>query len=294
MHPENHAAQMRMHLEGMWIAFGVAAAFIVYFVNRVTRDLALREAELAQTRAVAFRIEKIASLATLAAGAAHELSTPLSTIAVVANELERELEQGKGGNEQSADARFIREEVDRCREILLRMAADAGQSAGEGFERLSIAQLLEVALNDLPHREGVRLVLDETAYRSELHVPPRASVQALRAVVKNAQQATPSGEPVVVTAEVFHGQCRIEVRDPGVGMSPEVLKRVGEPFFTTKEPGNGMGLGLFLTRAVLERLGGNLELESIPGKGTTAVLRMPLGMACDNLPQTYQSPAVPT
>ena len=84
---------MSLHLQGMWVAFGVAASFIVYFLLRVRRALERHERELDAARAAALRQERLASLATLAAGAAHELLTPLSTIAVVAGELERELAQ---------------------------------------------------------------------------------------------------------------------------------------------------------------------------------------------------------
>ena len=82
---------MALHLRGMWVAFGVAAAFIVHFLLRVRRALALRDAELEASRNLAARQDRLASLATLAAGAAHELATPLSTIAVVAKELERQI-----------------------------------------------------------------------------------------------------------------------------------------------------------------------------------------------------------
>src|SRR6185312_12802900 len=84
----DHASHMALHLRGMWVAFSVAAAFIVYFLLRVRRALGLRDAELESSRNLAARQQRLASLATLAAGAAHELATPLSTIAVVAKELE--------------------------------------------------------------------------------------------------------------------------------------------------------------------------------------------------------------
>ena len=94
IHTQMDAVQMMdSHLRGMWIAFAIAAVFIVFFVQRVSRALAARERELQQARALVERREKLASLATLAAGAAHELSTPLSTIAVVAKELQRSLPQ---------------------------------------------------------------------------------------------------------------------------------------------------------------------------------------------------------
>jgi two-component system sensor histidine kinase RegB len=83
----------------------------------------------------------------------------------------------------------------------------------------------------------------------------------------------------VVRAEVDEQQLRIEVSDQGHGMPADVLARAGEPFFTTKQPGRGMGLGLFLVRTLLERLGGKFTLDSEPGRGTSATLYLPVSAA---------------
>ncbi len=268
-------AEMNRHVEGMWIAFGLAAVFIVYFVQRVTRALAAREAELEAARLATARHEKLASLATLAAGAAHQLSTPLSTIAVVAKELEHQLAHSDAGEEPVADARLIREQVERCRDILTQMAADAGESAGESTTTVRIAEILESARRGLADAERVAVDLT-AAERTVLRVPPRALAQALRALIRNALDATPVSAAVRITARTGDSRCSIEVRDSGGGMSREVLARAGEPFYTTKAPGKGMGLGLFLARAVVERLGGSLELDSSEGRGTCARVVLPM------------------
>jgi len=263
----------------------VAAAFIVYFVGRVRADLAQRERELAGARARAARGERLASLATLAAGAAHELATPLATIAVAAKELERDLERGANGPPQSADARAIRQAVDRCQAILTRMAADAGQPSGEGFAALRLGELLDAALAAMPSRDRIEVTIDEPTRARTFQAPVRAAAQALQNVIENAQHATAQVGSVRVSAEVRGSRLCIEVRDTGAGMPDDVLARAGEPLFTTKEPGSGMGLGLFLSRAVIERLGGTLELSSVVGRGTTAALTLPLSAARDKLPQ---------
>jgi two-component system sensor histidine kinase RegB len=276
-HPEMHMAHMRLHLEGMYVAFGIAAAFIVYFVTRVTRDLARREAELARASARAQRSERLASLATMAAGAAHELSTPLSTIAVVARELQRELEnaQPPGNRSVIADAELIRREVERCRAILEQMAVDAGQSWGEGFAQLSVRELIDSSVAGLPETQRARVKLDGNGLEQPLYLPVSAVSRALRGVILNALQASNDGQSVELRVACDAQRCELQVRDNGSGMEPSVLAHAGEPFFTTKEPGRGMGLGLFLTRAGFERLGGSLAIDSNMGVGTQVVLSLP-------------------
>ena len=271
--PSAHDHDMELHLYGMWIAYGVGAIFIVYFLQHMTRALAQRETELAQVRDRTAKNERLASLATLSAGAAHELATPLATIAVVAKELERQLDatEAQGALE---DVQLIRAQVARCRDILSQMAADAGESAGESLASVNVAELLSEAIE--PLEESSRIRLDARGAKGRtLRAPRKALAQAIRGIVKNAIEASTKGEPVEVSAGEDGARCRIEVADHGVGMPAEVRERAGEPFFTTKDTGRGMGLGLFLARALLERLGGVLELESNRGEGTRVSLVLP-------------------
>ena len=270
-----HGDDMQLHLKGMWVAFGVAAVFIVYFVQRVTRALADRDAELAAVRDRTVRHDKLASLAALAAGAAHELATPLSTIAVVAKELERQLTHRDDDRTAAADARVIREQVERCREILAQMAADAGESTGEPLTLVTGSELIEAVLASIPDRQRVQLVVEPRAAQQPLQVPVRAVARALRALIDNARQAAPPPAPIRVQVSSDANGCHIAVIDHGDGMRSDVLARAGEPFFSTRAPGKGMGLGLFLTRTLLDSLGGQLDLVSAPGVGTTASVYLP-------------------
>jgi two-component system sensor histidine kinase RegB len=269
---------MRLHLRGMWIAFGVAAAFIVYFLRRVSRALAEREAELEVSRNLVARQERLAALATLAAGAAHELSTPLGTIALVAKELEREVARLGSPDQLADDVRLVRAQVDRCRAILERMCVDAGEMRGEGFVPATVRELVDASLTGLTTGSPIRAEIAPDLEGVSLRVPARAISEAIRGVLKNAQEASsPSGVPVKLLVRRIDRAVTFAVEDRGPGMPAAVLDRVGEPFFTTKPIGQGMGLGLFLARAVLERVGGSLSFDSMVGRGTTAVLRVPLG-----------------
>jgi len=269
-HPFHH---MGTHLAGMWVAFAVAAAFIVYFVTRIRRALARREADLEAERRHAARNDKLAALATLAAGAAHELATPLGTIVVAAKELERQMASGQRLSVE--ELQLIRAQANRCRAILDQMAVDAGEGTGEAPSRITIEDLVERVLPGLHAEPAVKVAVDESARGRALHVPATALAQALRGVLKNAQEASPREAPVSLSARGRDGRLEIAVEDRGHGMAPEVLVRAGEPFFTTKPPGQGMGLGLFLTRSVVERLGGAIELGARPEGGTRVTLRVP-------------------
>ena len=277
---ESHAEHMLLHLQGMWVAFGVGAAFIVYFLHHIRRALAERESELQASRNLVARQERLAALATLAAGAAHELSTPLATIAVVAKELERAVAQPAvetgASSHVAEDVKLVRTQVERCRAILERMCADAGEMRGERLAPATVDELVAGSLAGLGTEVAVRADVDPALSAVSLHVPARAIAEAIRGVLKNAQDASPAGSAVDLIVRRRDGAIDFAVADRGPGIPRAVLERVGEPFFTTKPLGRGMGLGLFLARTVVERIGGSLRLDSNVGRGTTAIVRVPL------------------
>jgi two-component system sensor histidine kinase RegB len=275
----SHADHMRVHLVGMWVAFGVAAGFIVYFLMRITRALARREAALEEARHLAARQEKLASLATLAAGTAHELATPLSTIAVIAGELDRELSDSSKLEAARADVRLIRREVQRCRTILDGMSLRDEELSGERPEVVELSAILQAAVADLGNGPPIRLDLHPAAVGCRLEAPPKALAATLHNLLKNAQDASAPGQEVLLSAHRDGDRLRLEVRDRGAGMAPEVLRRIGEPFFTTKPPGQGMGLGVFVSRAMVERLGGKLSVNSEPATGTRVIIDLPFDAA---------------
>jgi two-component system sensor histidine kinase RegB len=281
MHRMHRGGGFSAHLQGMWVSYALAALFVGFIVARLARDLALRTRELRELEIVAARAEKLASLSTLAAGAAHELGTPLGTIAVVARELEHAAERGTIRVEDVLhDARLLRGQAERCRTILSRMAAKAGDPAGEAPRWVApseIARDLMVVLSDLPRE---RLALDVSG-EARVRVPVETLVEVLSNLVHNAADALdalPSEEreqPIEVVLTSAPGKLRCEVRDRGLGMDEGILARLGEPFFTTKPVGRGLGLGVFLVRSFVERGGGTLDVRSRPAEGTTVILDLP-------------------
>jgi two-component system sensor histidine kinase RegB len=263
------------HLVGMWIAFVVAAALITFFTGKVADALRRREQEVLELQDQVAKHERLASIVTLAAGAAHELGTPLATIAVVARELECYATTASGDDALREDAKLIRSEVERCRLILERMSAQGAQPMGETPDRIRVRDLLSQVLSQFPEsqRDLVQVELADEALAAVL--PTRATAQSLVALIQNALDANLNRRPVLITATGTTSELRIAIRDRGQGMPVNVLRRVGEPFFTTKEPGKGMGLGTFLVRTFAESLGGRVLFDSAPGEGTTVTIELP-------------------
>jgi two-component system sensor histidine kinase RegB len=265
--PELHLAIGR-HIAGMWWAFAGTATLVAVLVARLASAVARRDRELVELRDRANRSARLAGLATLAAGAAHELSTPLGTIAVAARELEIALEHAAVDDAIRTDIRLIREELRRCRGILDNMAGRTGQAPGEMPEDVALSQLADQVAEQLSPRERSRVTI---AAPSDVHVTwPRAAVtRALANLVRNGLQASSNGGLVTLDLSSRpNGEVRIAVADHGAGMTTEVASRVGEPFFTTKPEGEGLGLGVFVARSTFERLGGRLDIDSTPGQGT--------------------------
>jgi two-component system sensor histidine kinase RegB len=260
---------VNLHLFGMWAGFGVAAFLVAMFSGKISELLREREESLLRMQQELAKKDRLASLVTLSAGAAHELSTPLATIAVVAKELEI-------CPEVAEDSRLIRSEVERCRDILWRMSVRGAQPSGEAIETVTVDELVGQVREQIPQAARVRIEVEGCGTEPALWVPRRSVQQALIALVNNALDASAVDGSVGLSVRRNGNLLRFVVTDRGSGMPDEVLRRVGEPFFTTKEPGRGMGLGTFLVRTLAEQLGGALRFESVLHAGTSAILELPV------------------
>ncbi len=271
MHPE-----IGLHVRGMWLAFAATSLIVAILVARLASLIARRDRALADLQERAARDARLAAMSTLAAGAAHELSTPLGTIAVAARELERSLE-ATSTPELRDDATLIRAEVERCRRLLHDMAGRFSEPLGEGVEPATISAVIDAAIASLPRDERPRVLVASSGDSAhEVHWPPHAVRRALVNLIRNGFQASAPDGVVGVSATVdAAGMVKVDVVDAGAGMAPDVLARVGEPFYTTKPQGEGTGLGFFVARSTIEQLGGTLTLRSHPGEGTTVAIVLP-------------------
>jgi two-component system sensor histidine kinase RegB len=213
------------------------------------------------------RNERFAALATLAAGAAHELGTPLGTITIAAGELARAARRYPQDPDLAEDADLIREESHRCRRILDRLQTQSGDQP----HTIPVDQVLV----ELGERFPDRLSCRAQASGIEVHAPPEALIQALVALVRNGIDASLPGQDVQCSVERPVNGILFRISNRGTPIPEEVRIRAGEPFFTTKPPGKGTGLGLFLVRLLADRLGGSFNLETTSDGRTDAVLFIP-------------------
>jgi len=265
-----HAAHLAGHLSGMWAAFVVLGSFFAVAILRLRREIAELDRRDQEAREVQARARQLASLATLATGAAHELSTPLGTIAIASHELQ----QARLPADAADDARLISEQVDRCREVLEQLAADAGSPRGEPFQPAQLAEFVAEVVEPLGARSG-RVEVSYAGEGSPIAMPRRLLARAVRGLVRNALDATEGDRPIELRLEREPSRLRVLVRDEGEGLTTEAAARVGEPFFTTKPAGKGMGLGVFFARSVARSLGGELTLTG-RSRGVEAAVELPV------------------
>lgn len=263
------AAPWSAHLLGMWVAYAFAASFVTFFVGKVSRAIREQDAKLA---AVAKQNERLATLSSFSATAAHELGSPLSTIGLAAKELRLGLLHTENGAALRADAELVCQEVARCRQILSGLSSRAGQTVGEMPVSTTASQVLDALRQMLSPRLAARVQFefaDETSISGRLVAPVHTLSQMLHNLVRNALEAhdgVGSSEQVEVTVRVAD-RVEFHVLDRGPGLSRELAERLGTPFVTTKSEEGGLGLGVYLVRSYAERMHGSLSFHERSGGG---------------------------
>lgn len=261
-----------IHLVGMWLGFVVSACIIAFFVTRIGQNLRDFDHMIADARESALESERMMALGTLAASAAHELGTPLSTMAVISKELQREADLSPDARENLIT---LNRQIMRCKEILSSLSASSGQERAESGASTNVADFINLTL------QRWRDTRPATTLSSHITPPAqnvmifadRTLTQALQNMLDNAADASP--EHIEFSASWDTKMLSIEIRDFGLGLSADALHKIGTPFFTSKAS-QGMGLGVYLTRAVLARYQGTLSLNNHPESGVLAEIKLPL------------------
>lgn len=267
-----HDSGFSVHLLGMWAGFVVSAGVIAFFVERMGRTLREYDHLIAEARENALESERMLALGALATGAAHELGTPLATMAVLSKDLCEDYADQK---ELVQNLTLLRKQVDRCKEILSALAASTGQARTEEGHSVALDRFLEQLVDRW--RDAHPAIRFDCTLHGALPAPvimiDRTLGQALVNLLDNAADASP--EHISAKGTWSQNEFEFEIHDDGPGITPEVARQAGTPFFTTKQ-GRGMGLGLYLARIILGRFGGTVSLANRPQGGTDTRIRLPL------------------
>lgn len=268
---EDVDSAMQMHLTGMWLTFAASALLIAGFVTRMTAALRRRERQLVAAREQALRDERIVALGNLAAGAAHELGTPLATMALVAGEL---ADNPATPLELRGDLELLRAQVVACKRIITGLAERAGPGRAEGGGAIGVDRWIEKLVAHWHSlRPQVQPRLSSTGKVTAPHIVGEATLeQALLSLFNNAADASPAD--VEIIAHWTHDHLQLKILDRGPGIAEALRLRAGREYFSTRP--DGAGIGLFLAHATFDRLGGEIVLEPRPGGGTLARIELPL------------------
>ncbi len=156
------------------------------------------------------------------------------------------------------------------------MKSSAGEAAAEQLDPVSVENLIDAIIEGLRDTRRVVFDCDKTSREATAVLPLQGLALALRNIIQNALDASPDSTLVHIAIESSPQKWTIQIKDHGHGMDEPTLQRIGEPFFTTKEPGRGMGMGVFLSRNVISRLSGTMQYKSVAGQGTTCTIDLPL------------------
>lgn len=259
----------KMQIYGMWLSFALAAAVITFFAAKMAEELRRQEQWRAVRREEGLRDQQLLAVATQAAGAAHELGTPLATMSV----LIKEMRQDHSDPALQDDLSVLQDQVKLCKDTLQQLVRAAEANRRLAVEDQEVTFWLDEALNRW------HLMRPEASYRFQRLgqgniprlAPPPDLTQALLNLLNNAADACPEGLEVRLdwnTEDIV-----ISIRDHGPGVPLAIAEQIGKPFFTTK--GKGFGLGLFLSKASVTRAGGSVKLYSHEEGGTLTELRLP-------------------
>lgn len=274
--PHNHhhdgASAFNAHVMGMWFGFVISAMVVAYFVVQMAQAVRNRDETLVRVREEILRNERIVALGTQAAGAAHELGTPLSTMSVVIGELQHDTEAQPEWRDALA---ILDEQVRGCKRILDKMLASA-QDGGSAVQLPADRLMAEV----LDEWQLLRPTAQYRYHNNDAQPAPLVSTDAtLRAALMNLLNNAADAAPQSIDIETHWDASRftLEIHDHGKGLSEEAGLKAGSAFFTTKS--EGRGLGLFLANATVERLGGTVRLFNREAGGATTQLILPLAGA---------------
>jgi two-component system sensor histidine kinase RegB len=265
-----------LHVLGMWFGFVFSAGLVAFFVVALSKTLRERDRNLADARESALRDEKIVSLATLAASAAHDMGTPLGTIAILTHEMSEEL-PSHHFPEMHQKLIIVQQQLERCKQALAVMSASSGEMRAESGKVMLVSEYIDEVLNQWrTHKVSTKLKLfisPQVNIDAEI-IAERTITHSIINILNNAAEATPSEKGIEFHVDWDDRQLNLEIKDFGAGLPDELIDFAGhKPVKSNKQ---GMGVGLFLTYTTIKRIGGKITFSNIESGGAIVAISLPL------------------
>jgi two-component system sensor histidine kinase RegB len=268
----NHKTTLSWHILGMWFNFFISAILITYFVVKMAKTLREQDTILNKLREDELRNEQLMAVAMLAAGAAHEINTPLSTMTVLLSEMRIENKHNKN---LIADLELLSTQVNHCASILKKIVHDSSAASHGQFQQLSVKEFCQQIVGRWQlFRPTAQFSYSfaENIIKHKISADPRIE-QAIINLLNNAADANPDA-CVKITIECDKNILIWKIADEGKGVDTSIQAIIGKNVISTKE--NGLGLGMLLSNATLKYYGGSVTQIANPTKGTLTELRLPL------------------
>ena len=265
-----------LHVFGMWFGYVFSAGIVAYFTVELAKTIRVNERHLADARENALRDERIVALGTLAASAAHDMSTPLGTISIIAHEMEAEYPEHRFP-EIHEKLYILKEQIERCKKALSLMSASAGELRAESGVLLPLPEYLDEVLNQWRAKQpGVKLNI-QIDRKLPIHaqiVAEQTLTHSLINILNNAAEVTPKEKKIEFHISASEDFVIIQIRDFGPGIAPEIIASLGKQPVPSKT--HGLGVGLFLTYTTITHLGGKIDVYNMETGGACFEIALPL------------------
>jgi len=267
----------QLHLVGMWAIFVVCAILISVFVTRMASQIRERELTLAQSRENEMRNEQLVAIGTLAAGTAHALGTPLSTMSVLLMEMDKLSAEEVGSKQLKEDISILRQQVQRCKHSLNQLTNHYNKEFDAADENITLEEFVESIkdyITNIHPSANISFAINDADHGFTIPRDPNIN-HALINIIENGIKAARSETRVMfrILSEPENA-VEIAVQDDGPGVPDEVMERMGEPFISTRE--ESMGLGIYLANATLQKAGGSIEMFNRKTGGAQTVIHLPV------------------
>ena len=277
LHDIQDEQYFNLHIFGMWFGFIDSAGLVAFFVGELSKALKERERHLSDARENALRDERVISLGTLAASAAHDMGTPLGTMAILTYEMEQDYPK-KQYYDLNQKIMILSQQIVRCKEALSVLSASAGEMRAESGKSMTLIEYFDEVLNLWrAHNTTTKLNLYITPTAVDFNghiIADRTLTHSIINILNNAAEVSPADKGIDFNADWDDQVLHLKIRDFGPGFPEEIIGFAGkQPVKSNKQ---GLGVGLFLTYTTINRLGGEIKFVNVESGGSCVEITLPL------------------